>query len=126
MWHSCGRYRIADHFRNVDPSLRGVYRELRKAIQGFGPVTVYAQKSRIIFQTRARFAGVVVRKRWLDGGLWLKRRADDPIFRRIEFIAGRDYIHHFRLTEAAQIDGGLLSYLREAYDVGNQQLGSAG
>ncbi len=36
-----------------------------------GPVTVYAQKSRIVFQARVRFAGAVVHNEWLEATLWL-------------------------------------------------------
>jgi hypothetical protein len=43
-----------------------------------GPVTVYAQKTRIVIQARVRFAGAVVRQRWLDAALWLKRRIAHP------------------------------------------------
>ncbi|HTH63163.1 MAG TPA: hypothetical protein VL563_00670 [Gemmatimonadales bacterium] len=39
-----------------------------------GPVTVYAQATRIVLQARVRFASVVVHGEWLDVGLWLRRR----------------------------------------------------
>ncbi len=41
-----------------------------------GPVTVYAQKTRIVIQARVRFAGAVVRQQWLDAALWLNGRRD--------------------------------------------------
>lgn len=73
MWHSCTRYRIADHFKGKDPVVRHLYKQYVGIVRGFGSVTVFAQKTRIVFQARVRFAGAVVRKHWLEGGLWLKR-----------------------------------------------------
>jgi hypothetical protein len=90
-------------------------------IQKCEPVTVYAQKTRIVFQTRARFAGALPRKHWLDCGLWLKRRVKHPRFRRIETVTARDHIHHFRLTKIEDVDHGLLRLIREAYAVGSQE-----
>lgn len=120
MWHSCGRYRISDHFAGADAIVRKLYREIRKVIVAFGGVTAYAQKTRIVFQTRGRFVALFPRKRWLDGHVWLKRKAIDPRFNRIESLADRDFVHHFRLTDPVQIDAVFVSYLREAYDVGSQ------
>jgi hypothetical protein len=121
MWHSCTRYRIADHFTGKDPALRALYRRYVALVRSFGPVTVYAQKTRIVFQARARFAGAVVRTRWLEGALWLKRRADNPRFHRIESILQRDYIHYFRLRSPEDLDEELAGLLREAYAVGRQE-----
>jgi hypothetical protein len=60
-------------------------------VRTFGPATVYAKKMRIVFQTRARFAGVLVRKNRLEIGLWLKRRREHPRLYRIEFYPPNDW-----------------------------------
>ena len=122
MWHSCSRYRLTDHFKGKTPFIRALFNRFRAVIQMCGPVTVYAQKTRIVFQTRARFAGCVTRKDWLDCGLWLKRRVEHPRFRKIESILDRDYIHHFRLTKLEDLDDEyLVAFIREAYAVGRQE-----
>jgi len=121
MWHSCGRYRVADHFKGTDPLVRQLFRRFRTLVQKCGPVTMYAQKTRIVFQTRARFTGVATRKHWLDGAVWLKRRLEHPRFYRIETIPPGDYIHRFRLTKLSEIDSELEKFVREAYAVGCQQ-----
>lgn len=121
MWHSCRRDAIADHFRGKDPAVRALYRRFAALVRRCGPVTVYAQKSRIVFQTRARFAGVAPRKRWLDAAVWLKRRLESPRFYRIESITPRDHVHRFRIERPADCDRWLGGLLREAYAVGSQR-----
>jgi Domain of unknown function (DUF5655) len=70
--------------------------------------------------TRARFAGAKAGRRWLDVGFWLKRRAESPRVRRIEYLPPHDYIHHVRLERLSDLDSELVSLLREAYAVGRQ------
>ena len=82
---------------------------------------MFAQKTRIVFQGRVRFAGAVVRKHWLEGGLWLKRRAEHSLFHRIEKIPPHNYIYTFRLTRPEDLDEELVALLREAYAVGRQE-----
>jgi hypothetical protein len=68
-----------------------------------------------------RFVAAMPRKRWLDGHVWLKRRADDPHFHRIEKLPPNNYIHNFRLIDPAQLDDGFTALLRESYAVGCQE-----
>ncbi|MGH7547271.1 MAG: DUF5655 domain-containing protein [Gemmatimonadales bacterium] len=121
MWHSCGRHPIADHFRGRPPLLRALFRRFRALVRSCGPVTVYAQKTRIVFQARARFTSVVVRRGWLEGAVWLKRRLALPRFHRIEKIPPGDYVHYFSLRDPSEIDAELAALVREAYAVGRQE-----
>ncbi|MFO0982873.1 MAG: DUF5655 domain-containing protein [Planctomycetota bacterium] len=119
--HSCVRVPLAAHFQGKDPALWQLFKQYRAFVRRCGPIKVYAQKTRIVFQVRARFTGAVVRSRWLESALWLKRFADDPHFTRIEQYTPRDYVHFFRLTSSEQLDAGLAALVREAYDVGAQR-----
>ncbi|HVO81735.1 MAG TPA: DUF5655 domain-containing protein [Terriglobales bacterium] len=121
MYHSCVRVKIADHFRGKDPLVRKLYGAYRALVQRCGPVTVYANKTGIVFQARVRFTGVTPKKHWLDGGFWFKRRVEHPRFYRIETIPPGDYIHRFRLTKLSDIDKELARFVRESYDVGCQK-----
>jgi hypothetical protein len=120
LWHSCGNYRLADHFRRSDPVVRRVFEELKAVLRRCGPVTVYAQKTRIVFQGDVRFAGCVARRGALDVGLVLVRPARHPLLRRLEIIPPRYHVHHFRLTDPRQFDGALRALLREAYAIGRR------
>jgi len=120
LWHSCGRFRLADHFAGKDPALRTLWDRFVALLRRNGPVTVYAQKTRIVCMVRVRFAGAQVRSRWLDAGLWLKRRASHPTLRRVDFLPPHDYLHYFRLRSLADLDAAFAALTREAYAIGTQ------
>jgi hypothetical protein len=115
LWHSCVRVQLRSHFRGRAAALYPTYRAWAALARACGPVTIYAQKSRIVFQARVRFAGAVVRAGYLDAGLWLRRRVHHPLLRRTESFGPLGYGLHFRLTRPADIDGALRGLMREAY-----------
>ncbi len=120
MWHSCGRYKLADHFRDKDPNVRALFDHFRELVEACGPVTVYAQKTRIVCQVRVRFAGAMPKKHWLDAGLWLKRRATHPRLHRVELIPPDDHAHTFRFHHVGEMDKEFVSLVEEAYRIGCQ------
>lgn len=120
IWHSCGHYRLADHFRGKATALRDTFDCYVAAARRNGPVTVYAQKTRIVMQGRVRFAGAVVRKNWLDATMWLKRRITHPRLVRTESFGNVGYGHHFHLRVPDDVDASLVKLLAEAYAIGQQ------
>jgi hypothetical protein len=120
--HSCVRVHLADHFRGKPAERRRTWNRWVATARACGPVTAYAQKTRIVIQARVRFAGAVVRTSYLDAGLWLRRRADHPRLRRIEDFGALGCVHHFRLESPDDIDAELVALMREAYRVGTQEL----
>lgn len=121
IWHSCGHYRLADHFKDKPKARRETFDRYVEAARIHGPVTVYAQKTRIVMQGRVRFAGAVVRKNWIDAGMWLRRRITHPQLVRTESFGGLGFGHHFRLYSPEDVDEGLVELLREAYAIGQQE-----
>lgn len=121
MWHSCGRYRLTDHFDGKDPQVREMFDRFRTMVKQWGPATIYPQKTRITCQVRVRFASVVPKKRWLDVGLWLTRRVEHPKIRRVEEIVPRTYTHSFRFEHPAEMDEEFAAILGEAYAIGCQE-----
>lgn len=120
LWHSCGNYRLRDHFLGKPHELRRAFDAYVRLARQCGPVTVYAQKSRIVIQARVRFAGAVVRKTYVDAGMWLKREADHRLLFRVESFGKLGYGHHFRLESPDDVDDALLRLMREAYQIGIQ------
>jgi hypothetical protein len=120
LWHSCVRVPLARHFQGRDPRLRRLFDAYRAFVRRCGPFTVYAQRTRIVFMTRARFTGAVVGKHTLRSALWLKRRAAHSIFDRVEHIGRNDWVHYFRIEDTSQFDARFLALVREAYAVGRQ------
>jgi hypothetical protein len=115
MWHSCGKVRLADHFAGKPADLKRTFDRLVAVARSCGPVTVYAQKSRIVIQARVRFASAVVRSSWLDTGLWFRRRATHPRLHRTESLGRAGFGLHFKLASSADIDEELVALIREAY-----------
>jgi hypothetical protein len=120
--HSCVRVRLADHFRGKPVDRRRTWNRWVAVARSCGPVTAYAQKSRIVIMARVRFAGAVVHTSYLDAGLWLRRRVDHPRLRKVENFGSLGYGYHFRLESPDDIDDDLIKLMREAYRVGTQEL----
>ncbi len=123
MAHSCGRYRVADHFKGRPTRLRRAFERFVRRAKACGPATVYAQKTRIVIQHRVRFAGVTVRADWLDTHLWLRRTVEHPLIHRIEPLGKLGFAVHFRLCSPDDVDPGLTKLLREAYDSTRHRIG---
>jgi hypothetical protein len=92
MWHSCSNHTLDSHFEGCDPSIRPIFEDYLRFVRSLGPITVIPQASRISFQGRVRFAGAIVRKKWLEGGLWLKRHVDEPCFTRVDHYGRNDWV----------------------------------
>jgi hypothetical protein len=123
LWHSCGKYRLADHFKKRPHSLKLIFNQFVTLAKACGPVTVYAQKTRIVIQARVRFAGAVVHPDWLEATLWLRRPVEHPCLRRIESLGGLGYGLHFCLRQSSDIDEALAELMREACRIGEQAAG---
>jgi hypothetical protein len=123
IWHSCTRYTLDHHFTGRDPKLRDLFDAWLAFVERNGPVTVIAQKTRISFQVRVRFAGAIIRKSYIECGFWLKRRVESPRFQRVEAFTKHDFGYYFRLTDKSQLDDELAGWVREAYEVGCQKSG---
>lgn len=121
LWHSCVRVSLIDHFRDKPRLRKTTWDRWLAAARECGPVQAYAQKSRIVIQARVRFAGAVVRTTYLDASLWLRRRAEHPLLRRVEDFGRLGFGHHFRLEAPGDIDAPLQALMEEAYRVGLQE-----
>jgi len=118
MYHSCGRYRIADHFKGKPAELRRIYRAFLQLARDCGPVLVYAEKTRIAFQVDVRFAGVTVRSNWVVGGMWFREPAAHPTLIQTLRVTPRDYVHYFKLSSVDDVDAALGALMRKAYATG--------
>jgi hypothetical protein len=119
--HSCVRRSEADFFGGRDAQ-RALFEALLACVRRCGPVTVNVNRTRISLQGRVRFAAINrVTRDGLACHLWLKRRIDSPRFERIEHLPPGNFVHHFRLTDAAGLDDELGAWIAEAYEVGMQR-----
>ena len=118
MWHSCSNYPLEHHFEGSSPIVRQTFDRFVNVIESVGPVAVIPQKTRIAIQVKVRFAGCVVRKRWLLANLWLTRRVDHPTLRRTTEFGPESFGHQFRLDSPDDIDQSFQDLVRESYRVG--------
>ncbi len=122
MPHSCGRYSVEQFLAGKSPQAVALYEHFSALVLDCGPVQVAPAKARIGFQVRMIFAAVnKLSERGLDAHVVLTRRLDRPRFRRIETMTPRCYVHHFRIESVSELDDEVMSWLREAYQVGTQK-----
>jgi hypothetical protein len=98
-----------------------LYERFVALVKQCGPVTVAPTKTQIGFQVRIVFANVTLRRRWLDVSIILPRRLDHPRLTRIESFSPRSHAHSFRIHSLDELDDEVLSWLQEAYQVGEQK-----
>ena len=118
--HACGRHDLESHFAGKADRVRAIFEAFLAMVERFGPVIVLPEKTRIAFQHRMSFAQLTVRRNWVTGHFVLARRADDPLFTKIESFSPRNHAHHFRIENPAQVER-LADYAREAAAVGRQE-----
>jgi hypothetical protein len=118
--HACGRHSLERHFDGKPPLVRTIYDAFLALLEDLGPVTVLPEKTRIAFQTRMSFAQLTVRRSWVLGHLVLARRAEDPLFTKVETFSPRNHAHHFRLDDPGDVEQ-LRAFVKEAYAVGRQE-----
>jgi hypothetical protein len=116
--HSCGRFRLADHFAGKPPELHAAFRAIVALARTNGPVTVYAQKSRIVLMNRVRFVHAIVRATWLELHVWLKRRAEHPRLVRTEDYGKMGFGLRIRIERPSDVDATLGRLMAESYALG--------
>lgn len=121
MWHSCSNYPLDYHFKKSEPVVRETFDRYLDVIESCGPVEVIPQKTRIAIMARVRFAGCVVRRKWLLANLWMTRKVHHRTLRSTEKFGPRSYGHRFRLDSPDDIDDELRLFVAEAYAVGMRE-----
>jgi hypothetical protein len=121
-YHSCGRYSYEAHFAKTEPPVRAIFDALAHAVSAIGPVRIYPQKTRIVMQTRIRFAAVMAQKRRVIFGMLVPRDVTSPrIVKREEFGSKRYVGVHVVLEDVTQIDREIKRLMRKAYKIGCQE-----
>jgi hypothetical protein len=121
IWHSCTNIELDPMFERSAPAVRESFDRYVELISACGPVTVIAQKSRIVIMGRVRFAGAIVRRSLVHLNFALTRRLDDPRF-DVTVYNDRWIAHRFPVRTPADLAiPGLPEWLCESYrDLGMQ------
>lgn len=122
MWHSCGPHTIDEFMAGKSEQAWAYWNRLREMVGKCGPYSTVANKTRVGFMVRVRFAGVsAVSDRGMSLSFWLKQRIDDPRFRKVEHYGGNDYGYHIRVRSLDELDDQIQHWLCMAYEVGCQR-----
>jgi len=119
--HFCSRYTLREHLASKTPHAVRLFRQFAKLVKRCGRVRVIPEKTRIAFQVRMSFAAVSLRRDRIVGHVVLARRLENPRFTKVQTISPRNHVHSFCFTSLEQMDKKVLSWLREAYRVGQQK-----
>jgi ribosomal protein S27AE len=104
VWHSCTRFTLDDAFARSRPIVRAAFERYVELIERCGPVTVIAQKTRIVVMAKVRFAGATVLRDRVRINFALGRRVEHEKAVRIEEIVPGWIAHRFEVRDPADVD----------------------
>ena len=121
--HSCGHFTVDSFLLNKSPLAVKLFRTFLQKYSEVGDYKLHPVKTRVALFTQMRFASInKLGKDYLDGHLVLTEPHDDePVFRRIENLGNRFFIHHFRIRKPSDINDVLMRYMRSAYKIGQRE-----
>ncbi|WP_329459013.1 DUF5655 domain-containing protein [Streptomyces sp. NBC_01497] len=119
---------VERHLCARPPAVVALYHRFVELAEDCGPFTYAVARTAITFKgPRRGFAGLSPGPRHLAGHLDLRHRAAHDRTPRSAPYPNRLRVHHFRITELAQLDDAFAALLRAAYEVGSgAHLGAAG
>ena len=119
-WHSCARLDLEDHLRNKSPAVRATLDKLLREARKFGEITVDPVKTAIQLRTSSTFLSIKLKRDHLDLDFQLASAVNTfPIFKTIRISKIR-VLHQAVLEGPEDVDGRLMSWLREAYELSNE------
>jgi len=116
------RRSVDDFLRDKPVAAVRLFERFVDEVRKLGPVTLHPVKTRVALMVDVRFAAINrFGDDFIDGHLWLKQRQASGKFRRVEGLAGKDFIHHFRMSSPAFLDTEFRRYLEMAYAIGERR-----
>ena len=109
--------RVADHFKNREPILRDIYREVLATGRRFGAVEEDPKKTSIHLNRKSAFAGVATRKSALIVTVKAEEDIKSPrIVKHLKASARRWYLD-VRLESVEEVDAEFAGWLRKSYEL---------
>ncbi len=103
------------------PQAWAYWDKLQEVVARCGPYTLVANKTRLEFMVRVRFAGMdAVSERGMSFSFWLKEPVDSARFRKVVQYGRTDWVHYLRITSLDDLDGEVEGWLCRSYQVGCQ------
>jgi hypothetical protein len=102
---------------------RQIFEALRRAVDAVGPAEVRVTRSQVAFRRRTAFAWAWMPGKYLRGKhaplvltVSLRRRDSSPRWKEIVEPVPKRFMHHLELYSAADVDGEVGTWLREAWE----------
>jgi hypothetical protein len=115
--HDCWTTTEAALTRHLPEDLREAWERLRETASGFGPQRIYASGRAIMFSRKACYFFVRPRKKSLQVCVFLGRAIKAPQVRCVARPSKAKVAHLINITHREEVEGPLVKWLREAYDV---------
>src|SRR5215469_2151409 len=110
-------YTELDYLRDREPIVTDIYEKLIGELRHFGPLKIEPKKTSIHLGNRFGFAGVYTQKRAINLEVHLNYKLIGPRVSKVEQASANRFHHTIKLLNPADIDGELLGWLHEAYDL---------
>ena len=121
--HSCGHFTVQDFEKGKSEISVRLFHLFLEKYREIGDYELHPVKTRVALLTKIRFAAVNrLAKDSLEGHFVLTAAyPDDTVIFKIDNLNNRFFVHHFRLSQPADINKALLKYMRLAYAVGQRE-----
>ncbi|MDT4974511.1 MAG: hypothetical protein QOG98_269 [Pseudonocardiales bacterium] len=111
---------VEDHLADQPASSIALYERFVELVSACGSFSYAVSKTSITFKgARRGFAGARPYRLGLRGYLDLQRTVEDRRILSAARYTNRLFVHHYRVTEPAELDDEFAGWVREAYAVGN-------
>ena len=116
--HSCVRIDLDERFAGASPEVRAAFDRLVELASVDGPVTVVAQKTRIVLAAPMRFVAIQVHRDRLTGHVLAEAPVMHPVVTEVvpDAYGTGLYLHRLSIAAASQLDDAFAAFVREAAD----------
>ena len=114
--HSCVQIDLDERFAGAAPEVRAVFDRLVELASVDGPMTVVAQKTRIVLAAPMRFVAIQVHRDRLTGHVLAEAPAMHPVVTEVvpDAYGSGLYLHRLSIAAASQLDDAFAAFVREA------------
>ena len=121
--HSCGSYTVSDFLEGKTEKTIGLLNYFLSAYRKIGEFELHPVKTRIALFTKMRFCSInKIGKNFIDVHFVLTEPCNDNLcFYKIENLANRFFVHHFKMYSKADINSEVKKFMKLAYDTGDRK-----
>jgi len=120
--HSCGRFTVKQFLEGKPGKAVALFRYFLAEYRKIGRFELHPVKTRIALLTEMRFCAInKIGSDFIDVHLVLTEPHPNDCFRRIENLANRFFIHHFRIRCKSDMTDDIRRCMKLAYKVGRRE-----